>query len=54
MIQQVIVTVIFIASVAYLARLVYRSFQAKTACGTGCKCGIDFEKLESDLRKKSV
>jgi hypothetical protein len=55
MIQQLVVTIIFIAAVAYLARLVYRSFQAKTACATGCgKCGVDFKKLENELRQKEA
>ena len=53
MIQQLIIILVFVAAVAYLGRLVFRSFQAKTACATGCgKCGVDFKKLERDLIKK--
>jgi hypothetical protein len=55
MIQQIIVVLIFVAAVAYLGRLVFRSFQAKTVCSSGCgKCGVDFKELENRLREKRV
>lgn len=55
MIQQIIIALVFIAAVVYLGRLVFRSFQAKADCASGCgKCGVDFKKLESELREKGV
>jgi hypothetical protein len=51
MVQQIVIGVIFLTSLAYLARLIYRSFQTKNACTTGCgKCGaVDFEKIEKQI-----
>jgi hypothetical protein len=56
MIQQIIIVILFLAAVVYLGRLVYKSFQAKSGCATGCgKCGVvDFAKLEEQLRKKGI
>jgi hypothetical protein len=56
MIQQVIVIAIFIVAVAYIGRLVYKSFQAKSACDSGCgKCGaVDFNKIEKQLKEKGI
>jgi hypothetical protein len=55
MIQQIIVILIFITAVAYLLRTVYKSFQAKSACTTGCgKCSVDFTKIENELRQKGA
>ena len=55
MIQQIVVALVFIAAVVYIGRLVFRSFQAKADCATGCgKCGVDFKKLENELQKKGV
>lgn len=55
MIQSILVALIFIAAVTYVGRLLYRSFQSKNACATGCgKCGaIDFKKIEEQLRESS-
>jgi FeoB-associated Cys-rich membrane protein len=48
MLQQIIVAIIFIGAAFYLGRMVYRSFQAKNGCATGCgKCGV------ADLEKKT-
>jgi hypothetical protein len=46
MIQEVIVGIVFLAALGYAGRLVYRSFQAKHACSSGCgKCAtVDAEK----------
>ena len=51
MIQQIIIGTIFFAAVGYVAWLIYRTFQAKNACASGCgKCGaVDFEKIEKQL-----
>jgi hypothetical protein len=56
MIQQVLIILLFTAAVAYLGRLIYKSFQAKSGCATGCgKCGaVDFAKLEEQLRQKGM
>jgi hypothetical protein len=55
MIQQLVIVIVFISAVAYLLRLVYRSFQAKSACASGCgKCGVDFTKIEKELHQKGA
>jgi len=53
MIQQLFVGLIFLAAVAYVAQLIFRNFQAKSACDSGCgKCGaVDFKKIEEQLRE---
>jgi hypothetical protein len=52
MVQQITIGLIFIGAVVYLGRLIYRHFQAKHACATGCgKCGaVDFEKIERQIK----
>jgi hypothetical protein len=54
MLQQVIILLIFFAAVLYIARLIYRSFQAKSSCTTGCgKCNaVDFNKIEEQIKSK--
>jgi hypothetical protein len=56
MIQGLLVAIIFVGSVAYLGWMVYRQFQAKSACATGCgKCNVvDFNKIESDLKARGL
>jgi hypothetical protein len=56
MIQQLIVIAIFIAALAYVGRLIYKSFQAKSACDSGCaKCSaVDFNKIEKQLKEKGI
>ena len=53
MLQQVIIILLFAAALAYLGRMVYHSFRAKS-CTTGCgKCGaVDFSKIEKELNAK--
>lgn len=54
MIQQLFVLLLFIGALAYLGRLLYQSFKAKSSgCASGCgKCGaIDVAKIEADIRK---
>lgn len=46
-IQEIVVIVLFIAALIYVARIVYRSFQAKSACGSSCKCDVDFSAIEA-------
>jgi hypothetical protein len=54
MLQQIFVGIIFLGAVYYVGRLVYRSFMAKSSCGSGCgKCGaIDFEQIEAQIKKE--
>jgi len=56
MIQQFIVGLVFLGALAYVGRLIYKSFQAKSACDSGCgKCGaVDFNKIEKQLKEKGV
>jgi len=56
MIQQIIVGLIFLGALAYVGRLIYKSFQAKSACDSGCgKCGaVDFAKIEKQLKERGV
>lgn len=45
-IQEIFVLVLFLASLFYVGRIVYRTFQAKKGCGSNCKCGIDFSDVD--------
>jgi len=52
--QTTIVIALFLASMAYLTRLIYQQFTKKNSCATGCgKCGaIDFETIEKQMKAK--
>ena len=55
MVQQIIVFLIFIVAVAYMARLLYRTFFSKAeGCAKGCgSCGgLDFKKIEQEMAKR--
>ncbi len=56
MVQQILVGLVFSGAVFYIGRLVYRSFQAKTGCATGCgKCGaLDLQKIEAQIKSKGL
>jgi hypothetical protein len=55
MAQQIIIALLFFAAVAYLGYIVYRSFRTRSGCSPGCgSCGIDFDKIQKDLRKKGA
>lgn len=56
MIQQIIIIGLFVAASIYISRLLYRSFQAKNACESGCgKCGAsDLQKIEKELKAKGL
>ncbi len=56
MIQQILIVGLFSGAAIYLGRLIYRSFQAKNACESGCgKCGaLDLQKIEKDLKAKGL
>ena len=54
MIQTILVILAFAGALAYLGRMIYKSFQAKS-CATGCgKCGIDMAKIEKQLKQKGI
>jgi hypothetical protein len=55
MLQEILIVLIFIAALAYLGRLVFRSFQANS-CATGCgKCSaVDFSKIEKQLGQNKL
>lgn len=55
MAQQLIIAVLFLAALAYLGYIVYKSFHAKSGCSSGCgSCGIDFDKLRKELKNKGL
>jgi len=56
MIQQILIGIIFLAAVAYVIRLIVKSFQAKSGCATSCgKCGsIDVDKIEKQIRARAL
>lgn len=47
-IQEIVVSVLFAGALVYVGRLIYRSFQAKSACGSNCKCGVDVSEIKSE------
>lgn len=53
MVQHIIILLVFLVAVGYMARMVYRSFAAKSGCAKGCgACStIDFKKIQQDLDK---
>jgi len=54
MLQQIIIGIFFTGALAYLARIVWRSFQARS-CATGCgKCStLDVEAIEKQILIKN-
>ena len=54
--QQILIVVIFLGAIIYLGLMVYRAFQARSGCASGCgKCGaVDFAKIEQQLRDKKI
>jgi len=56
MVQQIILILIFLGAVAYLGFIIFKSFQAKSGCASGCgKCGaVDFSKIEQQIREKKI
>jgi hypothetical protein len=54
MVQEILLVIIFAGAVLYVAQLVYKSLQSKSACDSGCgKCGaVDFQKIEAQIKKK--
>lgn len=56
MIQGILVALIFAIAVIYIARSIYKAFESKSACASGCgKCGaVDFEKINKQLTEKGL
>ncbi|CAM3393584.1 FeoB-associated Cys-rich membrane protein [Pontibacter korlensis] len=56
MIQQIIILLIFLVAVAYMLRMFYQTFSAKSGCAKSCgACStIDFKKIQKDLEKQQV
>ena len=55
MVQQVVISVLFLAAVAYVGYMIFKSFKASSGCSTGCgSCGIDFSKIEKELQEKEI
>lgn len=56
MVQNILVGLLFLSAVIYIARVIYKSFTAKSNCASGCgKCGaIDFNKIEQELKNKGI
>jgi len=52
--QQILLALFFLAAVYYLGSIIYKSFQAKSGCASGCgKCGaVDFAKIEQQIKEK--
>jgi hypothetical protein len=48
MIQSILIFLTFLGAAIYLGRMVFRSFQSKNECSSGCaKCGAaDLEKVK--------
>ncbi len=54
MVQDIIVWLIFLGALAYIVKIIYRSFKPKNGiCDKGCgSCNaIDFKKLEEQIKK---
>ena len=55
MAQQIIIVLLFLGAVVYLGYVIYKSFQTRSGCSSGCgSCGVDFNKIQKDLKKKGV
>ncbi|NEM96406.1 FeoB-associated Cys-rich membrane protein [Pontibacter burrus] len=55
MVQQIIILLLFVAAVAYIAHILYRTFFVKTdGCAKSCGAcgGIDFKKIEQEMTKR--
>jgi hypothetical protein len=52
-VQQLILIALFLGALAYVGYLIYKSFQQKSGCASGCgKCGVvDFAKIERELKR---
>ncbi|WP_317168571.1 FeoB-associated Cys-rich membrane protein [Mucilaginibacter agri] len=48
MVQTIIIVILFAAALFYVGRMMYRSLTAKKACGSNCKCGVDFSNIKPE------
>jgi hypothetical protein len=47
--QTLLVIILFLAALAYVGRIVYRSISPKSnGCASNCKCGVDFSNISPD------
>jgi len=44
--QTIIVFLLFFGALAYISRVIYKSLNTKKGCGSSCKCGVDFSKID--------
>ncbi|MFA4867651.1 MAG: FeoB-associated Cys-rich membrane protein [Pedobacter sp.] len=51
-IQSILVTLLFVAAIFYIGRIIYRSaFPKSGSCASGCgKCGVDFSNIKPDKK----
>lgn len=56
MIQHLLILIVFLVAVAYMGRMIYRSFAAKSGCAKGCgSCGgLDFNKIQKEMEKRKA
>ena len=58
MVQQLIIFLIFAVAVAYMGRMIYRSFMPNKSAGCAKGCGgcsaIDLSKIQKELDRKAV
>ncbi|MEQ9440203.1 MAG: FeoB-associated Cys-rich membrane protein [Cyclobacteriaceae bacterium] len=54
MIQTIIIILLFVAALAYLARLIYTHFNTKESCAKGCgSCSaVDIEKIKRQMQEQ--
>nr|WKN36511.1 FeoB-associated Cys-rich membrane protein [Tunicatimonas sp. TK19036] len=54
MIQTIIITLLFVAALAYLGRSVYTHFTTKEGCAKGCgSCSaVDIEKIKKQIQEQ--
>jgi hypothetical protein len=44
--QLAIVILLFVGALYYVGKVIYNSVSAKKGCGSNCKCGVDFSKID--------
>ncbi|RCH54630.1 FeoB-associated Cys-rich membrane protein [Mucilaginibacter hurinus] len=49
--QLIIVSILFIAALYYVSRMIYKSLFVKKGCGGNCKCGVDFSNIKAEQNK---
>ncbi|TPE45525.1 FeoB-associated Cys-rich membrane protein [Pontibacter mangrovi] len=56
MIQHILILFIFLAAVAYMLRILYQTFTAKSGCAKSCGgCStIDLKKIQQELEKRKA